>query len=306
MMGIAQIESRPRRLLRWLQELLQAGLTAFMPVTARYGKLYDNVFGTTNLLGENSYFVNLGYWANNPATLDEACADLARLVATKAELQPEDKVVDVGCGYGDQDFLWVDEFEPSQIVGVNVATRQVAIANERARERGVAERISYVEGAAADLPLPDESATKVTALESAFHFPSRSDFFVEAHRVLEPGGRLVLADIVPLRRDAVAGPLRRLPLIGVLVRGMFMADRQPLDIDSYAQALLRAGFIDPQVHSIRGDVYGPFNRFMTARFTQPEMRRVNPMGRLYFGKIGLGVWAPFMDYVVVVADKPGR
>ncbi|QZH59725.1 methyltransferase domain-containing protein [Mycolicibacterium farcinogenes] len=304
MVGIAQTESWPRRILRWFWELAHASVTVFLSPAARYGKLYDHVFGTRNLLGENSQFVNLGYWADNPSTLDGACSDLARLTARAGGLSPGDVVVDVGCGYGDQDFLWLDEFRPERIIGVNVATKQVASANARAREKSVAQRVSFVEGAASNLPVPDGSATKVVALESAFHFPSRREFFAEALRVLRPGGMLVLADIVPLRRSEVTAPIGRVPVIGALVRGMFMADRHPIDIHGFTDALTRAGFENPSVRSIRDDVYAPFAEFMDTRFAQPEMRKVNPVGRLYFGKVGSRVWAPFMDYVIVVAEKP--
>ncbi len=104
--------------------------------------MYD-IFGTQSSFGEESLFINFGYWQNNPATMDEASRDLARLVARGADFNASDIVADCGTGYGDQDILWVNEFGVKHITGVNVAAEQIAISTHRVEEAGLTERIDY-------------------------------------------------------------------------------------------------------------------------------------------------------------------
>ncbi|KIA66214.1 SAM-dependent methyltransferase [Nocardia vulneris] len=283
------VEDIGTRSLRWARECYEWAKVPLLPSGQRVGRVYD-VVGPQNLFGEDSLFINLGYWRDNPATLDEASRDLARLVGREAELGPDDIQLDIGFGYGDQDFLWAQEFAPKQIIGMNIAVEQIEIATRRAAELGLAQRIRYEYGSAIDLPRDNESCTKVTALESAFHFPSYPKFFREAHRVLRPGGKLVTADIVP--RTAFPNLGDRPPLANVF------------DIHRYHQALQTAGFTDVVTYSIRRHVYAPLADYLTKRLRDPDMRRVNPALRLAFSRPALTLWGPWTDYIIAVGVKP--
>ncbi|KUH97229.1 class I SAM-dependent methyltransferase [Mycobacterium sp. IS-3022] len=295
-------ESLGARLGRWADEWRQmAAVSLSSSGGPKAGQIYD-IVGTQNLYGEESLFINFGYWKNGPATLDEASRDLARLLARDANFNPSDTIVDCGCGYGDQDMLWINEFGPEHITGVNVAAEQVAIATRRVAEAGLADRIGYVNASATDLPFEDESSTKVVALESAFHFPSRVDFFAEALRVLQPGGLLVTADIVPTRTPLTA-PARR----EVARRGWRGAPRWAVaaaaDLAGYCDLLQCMGFVDVQTRPITDDVYAPLGRFLTKRLRDADMRHVNPVVRYSFTPLGFRLSAHFSDYIVAVAAK---
>lgn len=291
------------RSIRWARECAQFAALPFAPTQSeRLGRLYD-IVGTKNLFGEESLFINLGYWKNRPATLDEASADLARLVGREAALAEGDTVLDVGCGYGDQDILWATEFGPTEIIGVNVATEQIAISSARVRERGLDDRIRYVNASAMDLPREDSTCSKVIALESAFHFPSHTKFFAEAHRVLEPGGRLVTADIVPRDSTLAAAARRSFERAGSWRTPTAVFAKDFLDADRYRSALLAAGFENARVYSIRDHVYSPLATFLRKRLRDSDMRQVNPLLRLAFSTTGVRMWSPSVDYIIAIADK---
>ncbi|MEZ0362562.1 cyclopropane-fatty-acyl-phospholipid synthase family protein [Mycobacterium sp. pUA109] len=295
-------ESTGDRLKRWAGEWGRMARVAVSPSDGpKTGQIYD-IIGTQNLFGEESLFINFGYWENHPTTLDEASRELARLVARTADFSPSDIVVDCGPGYGDQDMLWIKEFKPKRITGVNLAREQIAIATRRAAEAGLAKRISYVEASATDLPFDDRSCTKVVALESAFHFPSRVDFFAEALRVLKPGGRLVTADIVPKRSLFTVPARAEVSRLGWRAASR-RAVRGAVDLTGYRDLLLDIGFVDVSARSISDDVYGPLGKFLHKRLRDPAMRHVNPLVRYSFTPLGFRLSALHSDYILAVATK---
>jgi ubiquinone/menaquinone biosynthesis C-methylase UbiE len=265
------------------------------------GQIYD-IIGTQNLFGEQSMFINFGYWANNPATLDEASRDLARLVARSAEFNPSDIVVDCGTGYGDQDVLWVNEFEVKHITGINIAAQQIEISARRVQEAGLSDRIDYVKASATDLPQEDESCTKVVALESAFHFPSRPAFFAEALRVLKPGGILVTADFVPKRTFVNRRFRKKVEKLGW--RGApAKAVRKAADVENYQELLLETGFAEAETRSIAGEIFRPLAKFVQKTMFAPERRYVNPVLRWTVRPDNFWIHEWHVDYILAVAKK---
>lgn len=295
-------ETRSARLRRWADECRQVvRVLASRSDGMKTGQIYD-IIGTQNLYGEESLFINFGYWKNNPTTMDEASRDLARLVARSADFNASDIVADCGTGYGDQDILWVNEFGVKHITGVNIATEQIAISTGRVQEAGLTDRIHYVHASATDLPFEDESCTKVVALESAFHFPSRVDFFSEALRVLKPGGRLVTADIVPKRTFLNARYRKQVERLGW--RGASpKAVRRSVNVEAYRDLLLHTGFAEAETQSIARDVFRPLARFLWKRSFEPDMKYVNPLLRITVRPDNFWIHETHIDYILAVARK---
>jgi ubiquinone/menaquinone biosynthesis C-methylase UbiE len=299
-------EPSSKRLWRWTSEIARlVTLPLERAIPTRTGRMYDELIGVGNTLGENSLFLNLGYWASRPETLDEASAAMARLVATEADMSPGDVVIDVGPGFGDQDFLWINEFGPSRITGVNVSQRQIDMAAERAADLGLSDRIEYVLSSASNLPAGDASSDKVVALESVFHFPSRREFFCDAFRVLVPGGKLVATDIAPLHAMGELTKRDSRRAAAVAPGWLYLPDSDKrISVSEYPELLRQAGFVNVTVRSIRDDVFGPYADYMRERLRKPDARRINPLARVFLGPYSLRVWSKWLDYVIVSAEKP--
>ncbi|WP_295541073.1 methyltransferase domain-containing protein [uncultured Thiohalocapsa sp.] len=256
---------------------------------------------------ERGLYLNLGYW-QAATDLDAASDALAMLVGETAALGPEDHVLDCGFGFGDQDILWAQTLKPGRIIGLNITASQVEVARRRVSKLGLDDRIDLQHGSATQMPIAAESIDKVVAVECAFHFRSRERFLREAWRVLRPGGRLVLADIIPM--PAVRGFPARLEqqLSWRLVSGKFaIPPENAYTRPTYHAKLAMSGFEQIRVESIREHVYAPLHRFLAEH---PEtLTRLHPMARLP-AKLALRFEATSvyrgLDYVLATARKPKR
>jgi cyclopropane fatty-acyl-phospholipid synthase-like methyltransferase len=260
---------------------------------------------STRALTEQGLYLNLGYWAE-AKDLDAASTALVDLVAEQARLGPDDTLLDVGFGFGDQDMHWLSTYDPARIIGLNITRSQVQVARERVAERGMSDRIDLREGSATEIDLPDASVDKVVALECAFHFRTRERFFGEAFRVLKPGGRLAVADILPMPRKPSGMPRLQQRVSWALVASRFAIPPENVyPIPTYHAKLKLAGFDTREVHSIRDRVYAPLHHWLDTH--RSALKRLHPAARLA-ARLGLArraesVYAG-LDYVMATAVKP--
>lgn len=232
---------------------------------------------TTSLCREK-LDLNLGYWRDDPPDLDAAAEALADLCARTAGLGERHEVLDVGAGFGDQDILWAERYRPRALHVLNLSGEQAARARRRLGARGLAGRVTVLRADAARLPFPAARFDVVLSVEAAFHFRTRAAFFAEAHRVLRPGGRPVLADLA-----AAADPPRawRDRLAERIGRSFWQIPRENLyPLEAYRAALAGAGFDPVEARSIWDDVHPRFAAWARGRLGEPELAaRMNPVFR---------------------------
>lgn len=108
-------------------------------------------------------------------------------------LGPDDRVLDVGCGTG---FLLLEAAKrASQAVGVDVTSAMLTACKKRVEEAGLA-NVTLREGNAEALPFCDERFDVVLTRLTLHHMANPQRVLSEMHRVLRPGGRVALCDIV--------------------------------------------------------------------------------------------------------------
>jgi ubiquinone/menaquinone biosynthesis C-methylase UbiE len=115
----------------------------------------------------------------------------ARLVTDLAGVGPGDRVVDVGCGPGI--FLREAARRGAAAVGVDPSSQMRRLARRRIPP-GLRPSVTVLEGTAEHLPVDDGAATVAWAVASYHHWADPPAGLAELHRVLAPGGRMLIAE----------------------------------------------------------------------------------------------------------------
>jgi 27-O-demethylrifamycin SV methyltransferase len=158
---------------------------------------YDRVTDGWRLLFGDSLHYGVFDQGDEPlAVATQALTD--RMIAAAA-FEPGLRVLDIGCGTGDPACHLV-RTQDVDVLGITTSRVGVDRASARAAADGLADRATFEVRDGTANELPDESFDRVWALESSHLMPARDALIAESARVLRPGGRLVLCDLIR-RRD---------------------------------------------------------------------------------------------------------
>ena len=120
---------------------------------------------------------------------------LHQLMIGVADPQPGMRVVDLGCGTGNLLVTLARQRPGLDLVGLDPDDKALARAARKSRRRRLA--IDWHRGFGQELPFPDASVDRIFSSLMLHHLDdaSQREFLAEVHRVMRPGGVLVLADL---------------------------------------------------------------------------------------------------------------
>jgi len=276
-------------------------------VTTRHGENVERFYshGAEARAREANGFLSFGYWKDETRDYDEATENLLDLVLEQAEIDRPDLILNVACGNGIETERILERLQPRRIHGLDITRAHIDTCKKRAAARGLEDRMVFEHGDACQMPFAAEAFSHLVCVEGITHFDTRERFFAEAHRVLQPGGMLMLSDSI----------LHRLPPgIGdeiasrVTSRLWHVPRANWIDIAGYRRQLEANGFRVEFVRSIGDRVFPGFASFNVRREAIANSIRVRGL------PVGLGLaficWLlgdlhrrGILDYVLVKAWK---
>ena len=151
-----------------------------------------------------------------------------------ADLHPGETVLDLGCGGGIDVLLSARRVGPAgRAYGLDMTEEMLDLARASARAAG-AENVEFLRGQIEAIPLPDGSVDVIISNCVINLSTDRPAVFAESFRVLRPGGRLGISDILAEDRLTAAERLERGARAGCIAGAPSLAE--------YRGGLARAGF----------------------------------------------------------------
>jgi cyclopropane fatty-acyl-phospholipid synthase-like methyltransferase len=143
--------------------------------------------------------LHYGYWDSSVKNFQEALLNINRVLADRAEINGGETVLDAGCGVGGSS-LWLAKERNCQVVGISLNQRQVTKANRFALDAGLSDKLRFERKDYMNTGYPQNSFDVVWGIESLCYADDKGLFLKEAHRILRPGGRLIIADFFKVDR----------------------------------------------------------------------------------------------------------
>jgi len=160
-----------------------------------------------------------------------------------AQLQPGETVLDLGSGGGIDVILSAKRVGPSgKAYGLDMTDEMLALARENQKKAGVA-NVEFLKGAIESVPLPDNSVDVIISNCVINLSGDKDRVLAEAFRVLKPGGRFAVSDVV-VRGDVPANIRKSMELWVGCIAGA-------LEENEYREKLACAGFESIDVEATR-------------------------------------------------------
>jgi len=200
------LHARPRHVGRWLQALLRPLQQWNRRAASRRNAAhhYDIDESLFRRFLDTDLQYSCAYWPRRDLTLEQAQAAKRAHIRRKLCLQPGQRVLDIGCGWGGL-AIELAEKAGARVVGLTLSGEQARVARERVRERGLEGQVEIRVEDYRDVPETFERVVSVGMFE---HVGTRyyDTYFRSVHEHLAPDGVALIHTIGRVTPPGITNP----------------------------------------------------------------------------------------------------
>ncbi|HEY6306138.1 MAG TPA: methyltransferase domain-containing protein [Candidatus Angelobacter sp.] len=134
--------------------------------------------------------------AGRGGEMEDHHSDITNQTLALMDLQPADRVLDLGCGTGWASRRMARIVTAGEVVGLDVADEMLRRAEQASAD---VRNVRYLWGSAENIPATDACFSKVLSVESFYYYADQGKALDELRRVLAPGGKLFI--LINLYKD---------------------------------------------------------------------------------------------------------
>ena len=144
------------------------------------------------------------YFPNGDETLEQAQLAKKRHIAAKLRLEPGQKILDIGCGWGGM-ALYLAQVADAEVLGITLAEEQLKVARERAAAAGLADRVRFE---LQDYRSLTQSFDRIVSVGMFEHVGAKNmgTYFATVRDRLTPDGVALIHSIMRMRPPGLTSP----------------------------------------------------------------------------------------------------
>lgn len=118
----------------------------------------------------------------------------------------ETELLDIGCGIGGP-ARFIASTSGCQVTGIDLTPSYLDVAEQLTRWTGLSLQVRFEVGSALEMPFDDGSFDRATQLHVGMNIADKAALFAEVYRVLRPGGRFGIYDVMRFSEDEISYPV---------------------------------------------------------------------------------------------------
>ena len=147
-------------------------------------------------IAQTNLGLHYGYYDDEHRNHHDAMLNMNNQVAIELRIKKDSScsILDAGCGVGGSIIHLARDYPKITFTGITISDDQIELANDFSKEKGVKNRVTFLNRDFMSTDFPKATFDAVYSLESMCYAYDKHDFVKEMKRILKPGGRIAILD----------------------------------------------------------------------------------------------------------------